>query len=109
MILIMILIMFYKIWSDFDLIRFLSDFDFNFAGLGQYSLGRCEGALPVGSTPQIYLLGWTNMRQPHTRDKEKFIFYMDNCTAQNKNWTIYIAIVYEVNRPGVLMKSYLNT
>ena len=30
-----------------------------------------------------------------------FVFYMDNCTAQNKNWTIYIGMVDEtVNKGG---------
>ena len=40
------------------------------------------------------------MRQPQTRDKRKCTFWMDNCTSQNKNWTIYTAMVDEVNRPG---------
>ena len=35
-----------------------------------------------------------------TRHRD-FVFYMDNCTAQNKNWTIYIGLVDEtVNRGG---------
>ena len=40
------------------------------------------------------------MRHPLCRDKTKFLFYMDNCTGQNKNWTIYTAMVNEVNREG---------
>ena len=40
------------------------------------------------------------MRHPLCRDKTKFIFYMDNCSAQNKNWTIYTAMVCEVNQEG---------
>ncbi|XP_033115566.1 uncharacterized protein LOC117115750 isoform X2 [Anneissia japonica] len=32
------------------------------------------------------------------RDRERFIFYMDNYSAQNKNWTLYTAMVSEVNR-----------
>ncbi|XP_072041154.1 uncharacterized protein [Amphiura filiformis] len=40
------------------------------------------------------------MRHTKCRDKKKFVFYMDNCAGQNKNWTIYTAMIDEVNRPG---------
>ena len=40
------------------------------------------------------------MRHPQNRDKQKFTLYMDNCSAQNKNWTIYTSMVDEVNRAG---------
>ena len=40
------------------------------------------------------------MQDPAYRDCKKFTFYMDNCAAQNKNWTIYTGMVSEVNRPG---------
>lgn len=38
------------------------------------------------------------MRHPQYRDRRKFTFFMDNCTAQNKNWTIFTAMVDEVNK-----------
>ena len=40
------------------------------------------------------------IRNPLGRDKSKFVFYMHNCTGQNKNWIIYTAIVNEINRQG---------
>ena len=30
-----------------------------------------------------------------------FIFWTDNCSAQNKNWTLYTALVYYINNPNV--------
>ncbi|XP_072022749.1 LOW QUALITY PROTEIN: uncharacterized protein [Amphiura filiformis] len=42
----------------------------------------------------------TFMKFPNVRDKKRVIMYMDNCSAQNKNWTIFTAMVDEVNRPG---------
>ncbi len=38
------------------------------------------------------------MHHPQNRDKKKFTLYMDNCSAKNKNWTIYTSRVDEVNR-----------
>ena len=32
------------------------------------------------------------------RDVQKFVFWADNCSAQNKNWYIFTALVHEVNR-----------
>ena len=32
------------------------------------------------------------------RDKDHFIIWADNCTAQNKNWWLYTTLVSEVNR-----------
>ena len=40
------------------------------------------------------------MRHENFRDKDKFTICADNCTSQNKNWTIFTALVNEVNRPG---------
>ena len=31
------------------------------------------------------------------RDVKKFIFWADNCAAQNKNWWLFTALVREVN------------
>ena len=33
------------------------------------------------------------------RDKDHFVISTDNCSAQNKNWWLYTALVTEVNRP----------
>ena len=40
------------------------------------------------------------MRHPVYRDCKRFTFYADNCSAQNKNWTLYTGMVAEVNRIG---------
>ena len=40
------------------------------------------------------------MRSNGYRDRKKFIFYMDNCGGQNKNWVLYTALAAEVNREG---------
>ena len=40
------------------------------------------------------------MRHPLYRDKSKFTFYADNCSAQNKNWTLFTGMIAEVNRVG---------
>ena len=32
------------------------------------------------------------------RDYEHFVFWADNCAAQNKNWTLFSALLYEVNQ-----------
>ena len=34
------------------------------------------------------------------RDAKKFLFWVDNCSAQNKNWTLYTALCYVVNSPS---------
>lgn len=34
------------------------------------------------------------------RDVPNFIFWADNCTAQNKNWFLYTALVVSVNQPN---------
>jgi len=44
------------------------------------------------------------------RDVLKFVFWADNCTAQNKNWTLYSALVIAVNQingPNVIIIKYL--
>ena len=43
----------------------------------------------------VYL---TVIRSDHFRDVTDFIFYADNCSAQNKNWTLFTALTAEVNR-----------
>jgi hypothetical protein len=40
------------------------------------------------------------IRHESNRDTRKFTFYADNCSAQNKNWTLYSGMVGEVNRDG---------
>ncbi|KAF0712147.1 Uncharacterized protein FWK35_00029107 [Aphis craccivora] len=43
-------------------------------------------------------------------DLQKFVFWADNCTAQNKNWTLYSALVTAVNQingPNVIIIKYL--
>ena len=42
------------------------------------------------------------LRHPSVRDKKRVIMYLDNCSAQNKNWTVFTAMINEVNRPGGL-------
>jgi hypothetical protein len=40
----------------------------------------------------------------------QFVFYVDNCSARNKNWVLYTAFTTEVNSvtgPDVITKSYL--
>ena len=32
------------------------------------------------------------------RDYDHFVFWVDNCAAQNKNWTLYSALLYIVNQ-----------
>ena len=32
------------------------------------------------------------------RDHEHFVFWADNCSAQNKNWTLFRALLYQVNQ-----------
>lgn len=34
------------------------------------------------------------------RDVSHFVFWADNCMAQNKNWVIYTSLITEVNRAG---------
>jgi len=44
------------------------------------------------------------------RDVLKFVFWADNCTAQNKNWTLYSALVTAVNQidgPNEIIIKYL--
>ena len=38
------------------------------------------------------------MRDTNQRDKDHFIIWADNCSAQNKNWWLFTALVTEVNR-----------
>ena len=40
------------------------------------------------------------MGLPTYRDSKNFVFWTDNCGAQNKNWVLFTATVAEVNRPG---------
>ena len=40
------------------------------------------------------------MRLPTYRDSKNFVFWTDNCGAQNKNLVLSTAMVAEVNRPG---------
>ena len=53
------------------------------------------------------------MQDPVYRDCKKFTFYADKCSAQKNNWTIYTAMVSEVNRtrrpepPDVVTIKYL--
>lgn len=35
----------------------------------------------------------------HLRETQHFIFWADNCTAQNKNWTIFSSFALHVNKP----------
>ena len=32
------------------------------------------------------------------KDVQEFIFWMDNCSSQNKNWVLYTSLVMMVNR-----------
>ena len=32
------------------------------------------------------------------RDYQHFVFWVDNCSAQNKNWTLFSALLYIVNQ-----------
>ncbi len=45
------------------------------------------------------------------QDRKRFIFYMDNCAVQNKNWTIFTAMTSEVNHdeggPDEIIFKYL--
>ncbi|KAL5244645.1 hypothetical protein ACI65C_012055 [Semiaphis heraclei] len=44
------------------------------------------------------------------RNVLKFVFWADNCTAQNKNWTLYLALVTAVNQidgPNEIIIKYL--
>ena len=41
------------------------------------------------------------LKSPEYRDMCDFIFWTDNCSAQNKNWTLYTALVYYINNPNV--------
>uniref|UniRef100_A0A2S2NCQ6 DUF7869 domain-containing protein n=1 Tax=Schizaphis graminum TaxID=13262 RepID=A0A2S2NCQ6_SCHGA len=44
------------------------------------------------------------------RDVIKFVFWADNCTAQNKNWTLYSSLVTAVNQtfgPNEIIIKYL--
>ena len=38
------------------------------------------------------------IRNVRHRNCKRFIFWADNCTAQNKNWLLYTALCAEVNR-----------
>jgi len=38
------------------------------------------------------------IRSAEMRDFKQFIFYVDNCSAQNKNWTLFTCMTAEVNR-----------
>ena len=40
------------------------------------------------------------MQHPSYRDYTEFTFYTDNCTTQNRNWTIFTGMVALVNRIG---------
>ena len=33
------------------------------------------------------------------RDRQHFIFWLDNCSAQNKNWVLYSVLITLINRP----------
>ena len=33
-------------------------------------------------------------------DCQHFVFWANNCSAQNKNWTLFSALIYELNQPG---------
>ena len=37
------------------------------------------------------------LRSNHFRDVEFLTVWIDNCSAQNKNWTLYTALCHEVN------------
>ena len=37
---------------------------------------------------------------PTYRDSKNFVFWTNNCGAQNKNWVLFTAMIAEVNRPG---------
>ena len=39
------------------------------------------------------------MRDVEHRDKDHFTIWADNCSAQNKNWWLFTALIAEVNRP----------
>ncbi|KAL4107980.1 hypothetical protein QTP88_018248 [Uroleucon formosanum] len=39
------------------------------------------------------------------RDVQDFIFWADNCTGQNKNWTLYMALVCNLNSTNLLFKN----
>jgi hypothetical protein len=39
------------------------------------------------------------------RDQEHIIYWMDNCTGQNKNWTLYTAMVIMINSSEIAAQS----
>ena len=39
------------------------------------------------------------MRDVEQHDKDHFTIWADNCSAQNKNWWLFTALIAEVNRP----------
>jgi len=40
------------------------------------------------------------IRSDHLRDIKNVVFYVDNCGAQNKNWTLFTALISLVNSAG---------
>ena len=51
-----------------------------------------RGADDITSTYEIALL--------HERDVDHVVYWADNCSAQNKNWTLYTALTTLVNYSG---------
>ena len=42
------------------------------------------------------------MDNPRFKDKTSITFWADNCTAQNKNWTLFSGLVHYINQSNLL-------
>lgn len=79
-----------------------------FAPLGSFS--KAKGVMPTGviwhegiSGRNAEDVASTYVKiicSPKYRDIEEFIFWCDNCSGQNKNWTLFTAFCYLLNVDG---------
>ena len=76
-------------------------FNETFAPVGGKSWGKPNGVLwhegIAGRSAQEVASTYIKLIRSN-RDKSSFVFWADNCSAQNKNWYLYTALATEVNR-----------
>ena len=76
-------------------------FNETFAPVGGKSRGKPNGVLwhegIAGRSAQEVASTYIKVIRSN-RDKSSFVFWADNCSAENKNWYLYTALATEVNR-----------
>ena len=91
--------------------RCIVGFNMTFAPIGGGKGGKPVGVIwheaMCGRNDEDGTSTYINIVRDYRRDCRNFIFWANNCRAQNKNWTLYTTLCQFVNYPDSICESIL--